>query len=185
MGRVRAANSPGVDTPASNTGVTDKFHIHTWNKRSGWREWRYVKAVFDKPVSPESLSYTYTYTYTYTYNLPSREHDREGDRSRIMESVPQILLNFAPFHADPGFPGCFLLPVSPHIENGKQSPCDSRTVRPPTRCHYMPCYLSESRRALDVALNDWQAAGLLKPAVARLERPVTAGKTIFCDVLVR
>jgi len=49
----------------------------------------------------------------------------------------------------------------------------------------MVYYLSESRRVLDVALNDCQLAGLLKPAVARLERPVTSGKTIFCDVLVR
>ena len=31
----------------------------------------------------------------------------------------------------------------------------------------------------DVALNDWQAAGLLKPSVARLDRLVTAEKTIF------
>ena len=31
----------------------------------------------------------------------------------------------------------------------------------------------------DVALNDWQAAGLLKPPVARPGRPVTAGKTVF------
>ena len=33
--------------------------------------------------------------------------------------------------------------------------------------------------ALDVTLNDWQAAGLLKPSVARLDRLVTAEKTIF------
>ena len=32
---------------------------------------------------------------------------------------------------------------------------------------------------LDVTLNDWQAAGLLKPSVARLDRLVTAEKTIF------
>ena len=32
---------------------------------------------------------------------------------------------------------------------------------------------------LDVALNDWQTAGLLKPSVARLDRLVTAEKTIF------
>ncbi len=32
---------------------------------------------------------------------------------------------------------------------------------------------------LDVTLHDWQAAGLLKPAVARLDRLVTAEKTIF------
>ena len=32
---------------------------------------------------------------------------------------------------------------------------------------------------LDVALNDWQAAGLLKPSVARLDRLVTAEKSIF------
>ena len=33
--------------------------------------------------------------------------------------------------------------------------------------------------ALDVTLNDWQAAGLLKPSVARLDRLVTAEKTVF------
>ena len=32
---------------------------------------------------------------------------------------------------------------------------------------------------LEVRLNDWQAAGLLKPSVARLDRIVTAEKTIF------
>ena len=32
---------------------------------------------------------------------------------------------------------------------------------------------------LDVTLNDWQVAGLLKPSVARLDRLVTAEKTIF------
>ena len=32
---------------------------------------------------------------------------------------------------------------------------------------------------LDVALNDWQAAGLLKPSIARLDRLVTAEKTVF------
>ena len=33
--------------------------------------------------------------------------------------------------------------------------------------------------ALDVALKDWQAAGLLKPSVARLGCVVTAEKSIF------
>jgi mRNA interferase MazF len=32
---------------------------------------------------------------------------------------------------------------------------------------------------LDVALRDWQSAGLLKPSIARLDRIVTAEKTIF------
>lgn len=32
---------------------------------------------------------------------------------------------------------------------------------------------------LDVAVNDWQSAGLLKPSYARLDRIVTAEKTIF------
>ncbi len=32
---------------------------------------------------------------------------------------------------------------------------------------------------LDVALDDWQTAGLLRPSVARLDRLVTAEKTIF------
>ena len=32
---------------------------------------------------------------------------------------------------------------------------------------------------LDVTINDWQAAGLLRPSVARLDRLVTAEKTIF------
>jgi len=33
--------------------------------------------------------------------------------------------------------------------------------------------------ALDVTLNDWQTAGLLRPSVARLDRVVTAEKSIF------
>lgn len=33
--------------------------------------------------------------------------------------------------------------------------------------------------SLDVLLNDWASAGLLKPSVARLDRVVTAEKTIF------
>ena len=32
---------------------------------------------------------------------------------------------------------------------------------------------------LDVVLQDWRAAGLLKPSVARLDRLVTAEKTVF------
>ncbi|MCW5552430.1 MAG: type II toxin-antitoxin system PemK/MazF family toxin [Verrucomicrobiae bacterium] len=32
---------------------------------------------------------------------------------------------------------------------------------------------------LDVRLADWQAAGLLKPSVARLDRLVTAERTVF------
>lgn len=32
---------------------------------------------------------------------------------------------------------------------------------------------------LDVALADWQAAGLLKPSIARLDRIVTAEKSVF------
>ena len=32
---------------------------------------------------------------------------------------------------------------------------------------------------LDVTLHNWKAAGLLKPSVARLDRLVTAEKTIF------
>ena len=32
---------------------------------------------------------------------------------------------------------------------------------------------------LDVTLKDWQTTGLLKPSVARLDRLVTAEKTIF------
>lgn len=43
------------------------------------------------------------------------------------------------------------------------------------------CRITSVLRAglLDVTLNDWQAAGLLKPSVARLDRVVTAEKTIF------
>ena len=43
------------------------------------------------------------------------------------------------------------------------------------------CRLTSIHRSgpLDVTLNDWQAAGLLKPSVARLDRLVTAEKTIF------
>jgi mRNA interferase MazF len=33
--------------------------------------------------------------------------------------------------------------------------------------------------ALDVTLKEWQKAGLLKPSVARLDRVVTADKSIF------
>ena len=32
---------------------------------------------------------------------------------------------------------------------------------------------------MDVSINQWQTAGLLKPSVARLDRIVTAEKTIF------
>ena len=32
---------------------------------------------------------------------------------------------------------------------------------------------------LDITLNDWKAAGLLKPSIARLDRIVTAEKSIF------
>jgi mRNA interferase MazF len=32
---------------------------------------------------------------------------------------------------------------------------------------------------LDILLNDWNAAGLLKPSIARLDRIVTAEKAIF------
>ena len=32
---------------------------------------------------------------------------------------------------------------------------------------------------LDITLADWQAAGLLKPSIARLDRIVTAEKSIF------
>ena len=35
------------------------------------------------------------------------------------------------------------------------------------------------RGPLDVALADWKAAGLLRPSVARLDRLVTAEKSIF------
>ena len=43
------------------------------------------------------------------------------------------------------------------------------------------CRLTSVSRtgALDVTLNDWQVAGLLKPSVARLDRLVTAEKTVF------
>jgi len=43
------------------------------------------------------------------------------------------------------------------------------------------CRITSVLRAgpLDVTLNDWQTAGLLKPSVARLDRIVTAEKTIF------
>lgn len=43
------------------------------------------------------------------------------------------------------------------------------------------CRVTSVQRSgpLDVTLNDWQSAGLLKPSVARLDRLVTAEKTIF------
>jgi mRNA interferase MazF len=37
----------------------------------------------------------------------------------------------------------------------------------------------ERRGSLDVVIADWQAAGLLRPSVARLDRIVTAEKTVF------
>jgi len=43
------------------------------------------------------------------------------------------------------------------------------------------CRITSASRTgpLDVPLNDWQIAGLLKPSVARLDRLVTAEKTVF------
>ena len=43
------------------------------------------------------------------------------------------------------------------------------------------CRITSAARAaeLDVPLRDWQSAGLLKPSVARLDRLVTAEKTVF------
>jgi mRNA-degrading endonuclease toxin of MazEF toxin-antitoxin module len=38
-------------------------------------------------------------------------------------------------------------------------------------------------QSLDVLLNDWASAGLLKPSVARLDRVVTAERTIFLKQL--
>lgn len=43
------------------------------------------------------------------------------------------------------------------------------------------CRVTSVQRSglLDVALADWQTAGLLKPSIARLDRLVTAEKSIF------
>lgn len=43
------------------------------------------------------------------------------------------------------------------------------------------CRITSASRigALDVTVQEWQAAGLLKPSVARLDRIVTAEKTVF------
>ena len=43
------------------------------------------------------------------------------------------------------------------------------------------CRVTSAQRSglLDVTLHDWQAAGLLKPSVARLDRLVTAEKAVF------
>lgn len=43
------------------------------------------------------------------------------------------------------------------------------------------CRITSIRRSgpLDVTLTDWQTAGLFKPSVARLDRLVTAEKSIF------
>jgi len=38
---------------------------------------------------------------------------------------------------------------------------------------------AQSRGSLDVVLVDWQAAGLLRPSVARLDRVVTAEKSVL------
>ena len=45
----------------------------------------------------------------------------------------------------------------------------------------MICRITSVLRAgpLDVTLNDWQAAGLLKPSIARLDRIVTAEKSVL------
>jgi mRNA interferase MazF len=45
----------------------------------------------------------------------------------------------------------------------------------------MICRITSAIRTgpLDVALKDWQTAGLLRPSVARLDRVVTAEKTVF------
>jgi mRNA-degrading endonuclease toxin of MazEF toxin-antitoxin module len=43
------------------------------------------------------------------------------------------------------------------------------------------CRITSAMRTglLDVALKDWRTAGLLRPSVARLDRIVTAEKTVF------
>lgn len=43
------------------------------------------------------------------------------------------------------------------------------------------CRVTSANRTgpLDITLDDWHEAGLLKPSVARLDRLVTAEKTIF------
>jgi mRNA interferase MazF len=43
------------------------------------------------------------------------------------------------------------------------------------------CRITSVLRAspVDVRLNDWNSAGLLKPSIARLDRIVTAEKTVF------
>ena len=43
------------------------------------------------------------------------------------------------------------------------------------------CRVTSVRRSgpLDVEIGDWQAAGLLKPSIARLDRLVTAEQSIF------
>ena len=43
------------------------------------------------------------------------------------------------------------------------------------------CRVTSALRSgpLDVVLSDWQAAGLLRPSVARLDRLVTAEKTVL------
>jgi mRNA interferase MazF len=44
---------------------------------------------------------------------------------------------------------------------------------------------AERRGPLDVVLTDWQAAGLLRPSVARLDRIVTAEKAVLVRRLGR
>jgi mRNA-degrading endonuclease toxin of MazEF toxin-antitoxin module len=71
--------------------------------------------------------------------------------------------------------GCHLS-VSVHIGNRKQDSSSASSVQDAVICR-----VTSARRIgmLDVTLNDWQAAGLLKPSIARLDRLVTAEKTIF------
>ncbi len=69
--------------------------------------------------------------------------------------------------------------VSVHVGNCRQGPSGTGAVD--LQQDAVICRITSVSRtgALDVTLNDWQAAGLLKASVARLDRLVTAEKTVF------
>ena len=65
--------------------------------------------------------------------------------------------------------------------SGAASKVRSALVLFDLRVDALICRVTSATRSgpLDVPVLDWQAAGLLKPSVARLERIVTAEKTVF------
>lgn len=71
------------------------------------------------------------------------------------------------------------LSISLHFGDCRQDSSGYGLVRPSARCGHLPSDFVARTGTLDVNINDWQAAGLLKPSVARLDRIVTAEKSVF------